>query len=130
MRPLPVQPVAGTPPYVVGLAIIRGAAVPVVNPSRLLRSASSPGPGASASGAERFFTLRTGDRVVAIAVDAILGIRALPASSQRALPPLLREAASDGIASIGTLDAELLLLLQAVSLVPGDLPAAVSGAAP
>jgi purine-binding chemotaxis protein CheW len=71
-------------------------------------------------GAARFVTVRTSDRTVALAVDAVVGIRGLPAGTLGELPPLLRDAGSDAVAAIGTLDAELLLVLRAARLVPGD----------
>jgi hypothetical protein len=37
------------------------------------------------------------------------------------LPPLLRDAAVEAVAAIGTLDAELLLFLRTARIVPEDL---------
>jgi len=48
----------------------------------------------------------------------VLEIRALPAEMLANIPPLLQEAATGLIALIGTLDAQLLLVLQAARLVP------------
>jgi purine-binding chemotaxis protein CheW len=112
MRPLPTEPVAGAAHFVRGLAVIRGAPVPVVDTARLL--------GAEGAQADRFVTVNAGERRVALAVDSVLGVRAVPAGSLRELPPLLHEACADVVAAIGLLDAELLLVLHSARLLPDD----------
>jgi purine-binding chemotaxis protein CheW len=119
MRPQPVSAVAGSPPFVVGVAIVRGAPVPVVDVARLLGASADP---SATRGAARFVTVRVADRTVALAVDAVVGVRRLPAAALRDLPPLLRHAGSDAVATIATLDAELLLVLRAARLVKDDAP--------
>jgi purine-binding chemotaxis protein CheW len=110
MRPLPIEPLTGTPPFVLGLAIVRGVPTPVVDADRLL--------GSSGSSPTRFVLLKLGVRSAALAVDAVLEIRALPAEVLASIPPLLQEAGTGLVALIGTLDAQLLLVLQAARLVP------------
>lgn len=109
MRPLPVEGLTGAPDWVAGAAVIRGAAIPVVDAARLLTGA----PGASPA---RFVTVRAGERDVALAVDAVLGLRALPADAAASLPPLLRDARA--AEAVGALDRELLVVLAAVRGVP------------
>jgi purine-binding chemotaxis protein CheW len=118
LRPLPVEPVAGAPPFVLGLAVIRGAPLPVVDSARLL--------GADDARAGRFVTVNAGNRRVALAVDCVLGVRAVAPESLHALPALLHQADTDVIAAIGLLDAELLLVLRSARLLPDQavLPAA------
>jgi purine-binding chemotaxis protein CheW len=113
MRPLPTATVAGSPHFVRGLAVIRGDPVPVIDAARLL--------GAQDAQAERFVTITAGGRRVALAVDSVLGVRAVPADSLQQLPPLLHEAGADVVASIGLLDAELLLVLHSTRLLPDDV---------
>jgi purine-binding chemotaxis protein CheW len=125
MRPLPVEPMAAAPSYVRGLAIIRGAPVPVVDVARLLGDESEP-PHASARHLARFVTIKVADRGVALAVDGVIGVRTLELDSLRALPPLLGDAEVDVVGSIGTLDAELLLVLRSACLAPHDLLTAAS----
>jgi purine-binding chemotaxis protein CheW len=122
MRPLPVERVSGAPAYVAGLAVIRGVAVPVVEMSRWLGGAAiaRDTTGATGGSSARFVTVRAGEHVVALAVDAVVGIRTLAATALHDLPSLLSEADSDAIASVGTLDAELLLCLRAARLVPRE----------
>jgi purine-binding chemotaxis protein CheW len=125
MRPLPVEAVAGAPPCVRGLAIIRGAPVPVVDVARLLGQETA---GRWADGpvqpSERFVTVKVIDRVSGLAVDAVIGIRSLAVDSFRDLPPLLRDAEVGVISSIGTLDSELLLVLRSARLVSQGLQGA------
>jgi purine-binding chemotaxis protein CheW len=119
MRPLPAVPVAGAPPFVRGLAMIRGVPVPVVDAARLLGTHADVPPPEDDHQA-RFVCLHAGGRPLALAVDAVAGLRRLPAAMQQALPPLLQPAAGDVVAAIGRLDAELLLLLRASCLLPQD----------
>jgi purine-binding chemotaxis protein CheW len=114
MRPLGVEPLAAMPSFVRGLARIRGVAVPVVDAGALL--------GAKAAAcATRFVTLRAGERTVALAVEEVLGVRTLAGASLVELPPLVRDANDELVAAVGTLDAELLVVLRAARLVPAEL---------
>lgn len=125
MRPLPTEPVTGAPEFVAGLAIIRGSAVPVVEPARFLADSA---PGGSVG---RYVTLRTGSRVVALAVDEVVGVRTLSATSRAALPPLLRHAAGEVIETVASLDAELLVVLRSTRLLPpGSAWETAAGAVP
>lgn len=111
MRPLPLTTLAAGPPFVLGVSLIRGKAVPVVDLGALL-GASEP------SGARRFVTLKTGERRVALAVEGVVSLRELPAGSMGDLPPLLGEDAGGAAAAIGALDGELLVVLRTARLVP------------
>jgi len=117
LRPLPIEPLNGAPPFVCGVSIIRGEPLPVVDAGLLL--------GGGQARATRLVTLRLGARAVALAVDAVLGVRAFEQSALRELPPLLREAAADTVAALGSVDRELLLLLESGRLVPEAVFAAV-----
>jgi purine-binding chemotaxis protein CheW len=110
MRPLPIQPLAGDLEPVRGVAIIRGAPVPVVSLALVF--------GAAESQATRFVTVHIAGRTVALAVDEVVGVRTLPAASLHELPPLLRDAGTDTVAAIGTLDAQLLMVLNSARLIP------------
>ncbi len=120
MRPCPVQPVPEAPDWVLGLAVIRGGPVPVVDLGRFL-AASEPRP------AGRWLTLRIAGRQVAVAVPEVLGVRGLKANLFRDLPPLTRGAA--GVTSAGVLDNELLLVLEAARVVPEELLSKLLGEA-
>jgi purine-binding chemotaxis protein CheW len=118
MRPLPVEAIAGVPSYVLGVSIIRGVPVPVVDTAGLI----SAEPGLPS----RFVTIRAGRRHVALAVDAVLEIRPLPAEWLAELPPLLGPDRADAIAALGSLDARLLVVLEATRIVPDSLWATIA----
>jgi purine-binding chemotaxis protein CheW len=113
MRPLPVEPMAGAPDFVLGVAIVRGAAVPVVDAAALL--------GAGRSRPSRLVSLRVERRRVALAVDAVLGVHPVAGESLARLPPLLRDAAGEAVSAVGALDAELLMVLESARLVPDSV---------
>lgn len=110
MRVLPIELVAGAPRYVRGLCIIRGAPAPVIDPGILVSD--------QAIEPTRLIAIRTGARVAALAADSVLGVRISEAETLNQLPPLLRDAATETVAAIGTLDAELLFFLHAARIVP------------
>ena len=122
MRPLPVVPLAGAPSFVLGVALIRGEPTPVVDACALFTDQA-------VGSAGRYLHLETGARRVALAVDAVIGVRRLPARLQE-LPPLLRAASPLLVSALGTLDAELLLVLQAARLVPDAVLQAIDQAEP
>jgi purine-binding chemotaxis protein CheW len=113
MRPLPIEPFGKMPHFVRGVAVVRGEPIPVVDAAMLLGSAALRQPG-------RFVTLRANDHSVALAVDEVLGLRELSTASMRDLPPLLRGGSGDIGSTIGTLDAELLIVLRAARVLPDD----------
>ena len=121
MRPLPLQPLGAMPPFVKGLAAIRGAAVPVVDLGLLLGAAAPAAPA-------RFVTVRAGARLVALAVEEIAGVRVLAGGDLAALPPLLRDASDGAAAALGRLDAELLYVLELSRAVPDDVWRALAAA--
>jgi purine-binding chemotaxis protein CheW len=123
LRPLPVAPFPGVPAFVLGLARIRGAAVPVVDLGALLGSPEPPQ-------ATRFLSLRLDDRRVALAVESVLGLRQLAPEALSELPPLLANADQAAVGAIGTLDAELLLSLETARIVPDTLWPLLDAGAP
>jgi purine-binding chemotaxis protein CheW len=114
MRPQSVAPLDGTPGVVLGVAIVRGEPVPVVDVARCL--------GATASTPTRFVTVRTGARTVALAVDAVVDVRPVPV---HALPPLLSDAGP--LAAVAARDADLLAVLETSRLVDDATWGALEG---
>lgn len=105
MRPLPVEPISGVPSFVRGISIIRGIPTPVIDLGAVV--------GTPSEGAERFVTLRVGEKQVALSVDTVLGIRDLGGVvMMRELPPLLQRASKEVIETIGTLDEQVLMILR------------------
>jgi purine-binding chemotaxis protein CheW len=113
MRLLPVEPLPGTPRFVAGLCVIRGKPVPVIDAELLF--------GGRDTRAGRLVTMMIGDRLVALAVQDVLGVRLIDADALSELPPLLEEAAGDAVQAIRTLDGELLLMLSGARLVPDSV---------
>ena len=113
MRPLAVEAIAGAPSFVLGLAMVRGVPIPVVEAASLLTG--------TVSQATRFVTVKAGRRRVALAVDAVVGVVDIPPESLDTLPPLLHGAALDTVSAVGTLDADLLFVLRSTCLIPGEL---------
>jgi purine-binding chemotaxis protein CheW len=113
MRLLPFEALSAAPRCVRGLCVYRGSAVPVVDVGLLL--------GEDAIHAGRLVAIRTGGRIVALAVASVLGVRSFTAESAQAMPPLLREAANDAVSAIGIMDEELLLFLGTARIMPEAL---------
>jgi purine-binding chemotaxis protein CheW len=121
LRPLPIEPLTGAPTFVLGLAIVRGFPIPVVDADRLLGSSVSSSATLISPPSARFVSLKLGVRSAALAVDAVLDIRTLPAEMLADIPPLLGETGADLVSVIGALDAKLLLVLEAARLVPDSV---------
>jgi purine-binding chemotaxis protein CheW len=113
MRPLSVEPISHAPSFVQGISIIRGIPTPVVDLGALL--------GAPNGVADRFVTLRVGERQVALGVDSVLGVRELDTSKIGKLPPLLQGASRDVIEAMGMLDEQLLVVLRAGWELPDEV---------
>lgn len=113
MRPLPVVPVAGAPPFVCGLSIIRGTPIPVVALPLLF--------GSHAGSITRFVMVRTGARRIALAVEKVLGVFEHSSASLSQMPSLLQDATENVVEAIGRTDSELLLVLNLSRLVPDDV---------
>ena len=118
MRPLPVDPLAGAPEFVLGLAVIRGSATPVVDLAALLTDGvAAP---SRSTDKPRFVLLRVGGRSVALKVQEVLAIRELEREGLESLPPLWQGQHPPAVAALGVLDHELFLVLEAARLLPGD----------
>ncbi len=114
MRPRPIETLADMPAFVLGLSLVRGALIPVVDVGAVLGADDSPR-------TTRFLTLRIGERCVALAVEAVIGVRNISAGSLQQLPPLLREATTSVIADIATLDESFLLVFRAARLLTKEM---------
>ena len=114
MRPLPLESIPDMPSFLLGVSIIRGAPVPVVNLSQLIGDATD-------ERISRFVALKTGERRLALAVEQVVGVRELDHDSINEIPPLLRETGADLISAMTTLDAELLLVLRSARMIPDSV---------
>jgi purine-binding chemotaxis protein CheW len=115
MRPLSIEPVAGTPGFVRGVSVIRGVPTPVIDLNALLEN------GENSATYGRFVTMKLGERRVALGVDAVIGLRNLDSAQLGELPPILRDVTADLIEAIGTRDAQLLVVLRAARIVPDEV---------
>jgi purine-binding chemotaxis protein CheW len=120
LRPLPVDPVAGVPPFVVGLSVIRGVATPVVQLGRLISGSDGR--------AQRYVVVRSGKRPVALAVDGVVGVHALSRETVGELPPLVSGLQEGAVRELGVLDSELLLVLNTGRVVPESVFLALEAA--
>ena len=114
MRPQPIRAIAGLPDFISGASVIRGATLPVLDLARLWSGTSEASPG-------RFVTIRAGNGQAVLAVRAIAGIRELELEWFEKLPPLLQGASSESIAALGAMDSQMLVVLDAARMVPGDV---------
>jgi purine-binding chemotaxis protein CheW len=119
MRPLTVRPLAGTPSYVRGVTIMRGVPAPVLDVALLV--------GGKEADIVRFVAVRTERGPVAFATGPVLGIR--PAAADAAPGPsgFYGGASSRLVAGVGTVDAEPILLLQSMRVLPDEVWAAAAG---
>jgi purine-binding chemotaxis protein CheW len=113
MRPLPIQALSGMPQFLLGLCIIRGEPVPVIDAGLLLSGAGSH--------TGRLVTIAVGGRAIALAVEQVIGIRRIDHAALSMLPPLLQNTAGDAVEAIRALDGDLLLLLDSARIVPAAL---------
>lgn len=110
MRMLPVETIAAAPPLVLGLSIIRGAPVAVVDTALLFDRTSAR--------YTQLVTARTGGRTIAFAVDAVLGAAVVARHDLTQMPPLI--GSDDAIVAMASRDRDLLFLLNAARIVPDD----------
>lgn len=114
MRPLPVERVANMPAFVLGLSIIRGEGVPVLDTALLVC-------GRSGTQHARYVTIRIDVRTACLAVGDVVGIRNVPPTLRAGIPHLLQASHADIVTAIGILDAELLVVLQSARLISEEL---------
>jgi len=108
MRPLPLERVDAAPSYLLGVAVIRGEVMPVVDAAVLLTGQTAP--------ATRFVTLRVDERRVALAVTEVVGARLVDDDLPTGVPPLLSGSA-DVRRALGVLDGRLLEVLESARII-------------
>jgi purine-binding chemotaxis protein CheW len=118
MRVLPIKALADLPEFVAGAAVIRGVPTPVVDLAVLLGTESAESGPRRPRREGRLVTLRTGERVLAMLVESVVGISALDEYRVQPLAPLLRSARPQVVQALGHLDSELLVLLDHASVLP------------
>ncbi len=119
MRLLPIQAVAGAPPLVLGLSVIRGAPVAVVN-TALVFGRESPR-------YTRLVTVRAGESTIALAVDAVFTVAVVEAGTLQQMPPLIGN--DNAVVAMAARDRNLVFLLNAARIVPDEFVNGTSGIA-
>jgi purine-binding chemotaxis protein CheW len=118
MRALPVEAFPDMQPFMLGIAIIRGATVPVINLAMLLKaSVDTETKSSPTTKVSRFITIKTGHRVIAFAVGNVVGVGQFAADDLDNLPKLLGDADTSVVKAIGTLDDGLFLVLEASRVI-------------
>jgi purine-binding chemotaxis protein CheW len=110
MRPLPVDPLPGAPPFVRGAAVVRGAPTPVLDVAHLL--------GERDVTPRRFVTVDAGGRTAALAVTDVLGVRDLAGAQHLEWPSVVGDGADGAAEEILAFGQALLVLLRHTRLVP------------
>ncbi|MFF0378116.1 chemotaxis protein CheW [Actinoplanes missouriensis] len=114
MRPLQTRPLAGTPPYVRGLSILRGMPSPVVDVTHLLTG--EPGE------ISRYVAVRAGRGVVACATGPVLGVQEVEVEPAEGPTAALSGVVSKAlIAAVGRMETEPLVLLRGIRTVPDEV---------
>jgi purine-binding chemotaxis protein CheW len=124
MRPLPIHRIDQAPAFVAGITVVRGTSVPVVELGRLMSSAES------AAEITRFVTIRADQRLIALAVSEVVGVRAIDHATLSALPPLLDGGQAEAISTLGVRDRQLLLVLNAARLLPEGVATGTAAESP
>jgi purine-binding chemotaxis protein CheW len=121
MRVLPLQPVAGAPPFVRGLSLVRGELVPVVELAALLGTGGPRG--------ARLVIVKAGPdggRRLALEVDEVLRVVKLALGSEAGVAPLLSAALPAQVAALAALDGAALAVLSSASLLSEETWAALA----
>ncbi len=113
MRPLRVLPLSGLPPFIRGMAIIRGEPVPVVDLAWFF--------GGESGEIHRFVVVRVEQRRVALAVESVIGVKDLPQTELRAVPELLKKVHPESLQALSCSDQSLLLVLGSARIVPDEI---------
>lgn len=121
MRVLPLQPVAGAPPFVRGLSLVRGELVPVVELAALLGDGGPRG--------ERLVIVKAGpygERRLALEVDEVLRVVKLALKPDAGVAPLLSAALPAQVEVLAALDGSALAVLSSASLLSEEAWAALA----
>jgi purine-binding chemotaxis protein CheW len=113
MRPLPLKTLRGMPAFVVGLSIVRGTPVPVVDVARLLGVDET-------AEVSRLVLVKVQEKRVALSVAEVVGVKFLELEVSQ-LPGLVDNERTEAVAAVAALDARLLVILRSWRIVPAPL---------
>lgn len=124
LRPLPVSALSDLPPWVLGLSLVRGRALPVLEAGQLIGEAAQidykHAPCASQKD-QRFVVVHSGKRQAVLAVSGIEGLRRIDVSALQALPALAVSGNRAALNALGVLDGQLLTVLETIRLLSDEL---------
>lgn len=98
MRPLALEPLPGVPPFVLGVAPIRGVPTAVIDLTALIGEERSEPP-------RRFVLMRAGEGCVAVAVEGVARIAQLDESELTDMAPLLARICEEVATVLASVDA-------------------------
>lgn len=113
LRPLPVEPLAGVPSFLLGLALVRGQPVPVVDLGGVLDQQLRP--------ASRWLHLRLEQRRLALAVEAVGRVEQLAEVDWQPLPCVFDGEATAAVTQLAERDRYLLTQLNVMRLLSEPL---------
>jgi purine-binding chemotaxis protein CheW len=115
MRPLPVTSISGTSAFVLGMCVVRGETVAVVDLAILL------GLQPNHSNRSRLISMHAGPRVIAASVDSVVGLRIFDRAAFSEVPLLLQQAHPEVLKAVGVLERELLVVLDGSRIVSDEV---------
>lgn len=119
LRPLPLERVHGLPKFVLGLSVVRGLAVPVVDVSLLLRECDL-------KDSHRWVVVRAEHRRLVLAVETVLGLRRINLGALEGMPLLLERTRPEYLESMGTLDSQIVVVLRTARILSEEAWQALS----
>jgi len=120
LRPLPVETWPNAPSILIGVSMIRSMSVPVLHLSRILGVPGTSDFTSSPSG-ERWITVRSQQRLFALAVDAVHGVRTVAKEGLLPLPLQGEQVTAGALDAVAVNDAALFFVLSATQLVPDSI---------
>lgn len=112
-RALPLRGLARGPAYLRGASLIRGQPTPIIDLAVLLGGEALARPA-------RYVVLRA-NSPVAVAVDAVSGVRVTRRDSLGALPRLLNFAGGEHVRSLLSLDGDLVPVIASAFVLPAEV---------
>ncbi|MFT3767667.1 MAG: chemotaxis protein CheW [Minicystis sp.] len=120
MRPLPADRLPGMPAALLGLAVIRGMTVPVVDLAALF--------GERAGAPERYVLARAGGRFVALAVTAVDGVAAIDGAEVETGGAIAAGVAAPCVDAVVTRGGRALAVLDVARILPEVIAGAIDRA--
>jgi purine-binding chemotaxis protein CheW len=120
LRPLPLERLPGAPRGILGVSIIRGATVPVVDMAALFDE-----PEGSAS---RWVLVRAGERRLGLAVSRLIGVCEIDEAAEVLGPAGAALVAAPFVTAVATHAGRLLAVLDVARILPEARAGALAGA--